>query len=183
CPWNSNMMVVPDSITDQYSYIISFQNVATETYQVNCFNILSPDGTLTGSFEGSEPPVEFTMSPGEITLLAVKATTRAACAWAPGTSDFPTTSHGQYAGVWAEFEFESAGNSGWSGADCSSLVAGNAGLDVPGCQVSLGGVSSTIWPGGTMWDNAYVPGSEDEDGLGLNISPGDVTIEAKIGFS
>jgi hypothetical protein len=101
--------------------------------------------------------------------------------WAPGTS-VPKTSYGQYAGVWFEFDFGNPSNGGWSGADCSSLVASSAGMPVPGCQVCCGGVCSTINPGGSG-TNAFLAGMEAVDGLGCNLPPGSQHLQANVGFS
>ncbi|KAL2168903.1 hypothetical protein VTG60DRAFT_6738 [Thermothelomyces hinnuleus] len=181
CKWNSNLMVVPNSIADMYDYVQTYTNVADEPYQVICANKMGADGQLTGMFKvASQQPLIFTLEPGETKTVVAEENTQGACAFAP--NEVPLTGNGQYAGTWAEFDFASEPNKGWSGGDCSSLVAQAADMDVFGCRMSHNGVDSTIYPGGEA-DNAYIKGMEALDGIGLNIPPGKVEIEVKVGFS
>ncbi|KAK3989960.1 hypothetical protein QBC44DRAFT_76958 [Cladorrhinum sp. PSN332] len=181
CPWNSNLMLVPANIHTQYKYVQEYHNVADEPYQVMCSNKMGADGKNTGSFKvAGQNPLIFTLQPGEKKYVAADKNTQGICAFAP--NEIPLTSHGQYAGVWAEFDFENTSNNGWSGADCSSLVAQAYDMDVPGCRMSEGGVDSDILPGG-FGTNAYTKGMEALDGIGLNIIPGKTLIEVKTGFS
>jgi hypothetical protein len=181
CKWNSNMMVVANSIADKYQYVQKYTNVASEPYQVICANKMGADGGLTGMFEvEGQTPLIFTLQPGETKTVVADTNTQGVCAFAP--NKVPKTTHGQYAGVWAEFDFANESNGGWSGADCSSLVAQAYNMDVPGCRMSEGGVDSTILPGG-HGTNAYTKGMEALDGIGLNIVPGKTVIEVKVGFS
>ncbi|KAK4167184.1 hypothetical protein QBC43DRAFT_204435 [Cladorrhinum sp. PSN259] len=181
CQWNSNLMLVPASIKDQYKYVQEYHNVADEPYEVMCANKMGADGKNTGSFKvPGQNPLIFTVAPGEKKYVAADKNTQGICAFAPNS--IPTTTHGQYAGVWAEFDFENASNEGWSGADCSSLVAQAYDMDVPGCRMSHGGVDSDILPGG-IGKNAYTKGMEALDGIGLNIPAGSVVIEVKLGFN
>lgn len=181
CPWNSNMMLVPNEIADKYKYVQTFENVADEVYEVICANKMGADGKNTGSFvvPGQEP-LKFTVQPGETKTVVVDKNTQGICAWAPGS--VPTTAHGQLAGVWGEFDAENASNEGWSGADCSSLVAQAYDMDVPGCRMSHNGVNSDILPGG-IGKNAYTKGMEALDGIGLNIPAGPWVIANVLGFS
>lgn len=181
CKWNSNLMEVPNSIADKYKYVQKYTNVAKEPYQVICGNKMGADGQLTGMFkvEGQQQLI-FTLKPGETKTVVADSNTQGVCAFAP--KEVPRTIHGQYAGVWAEFDFENTSNKGWSGADCSSLVAQAYNMDVPGCRMSEGGVDSTILAGG-IGDNAYTKGMEELDGIGLNIVPGKTVIEVKVGFA
>ncbi|KAL2124951.1 hypothetical protein VTJ04DRAFT_1316 [Mycothermus thermophilus] len=181
CPWNSNLMLVPNNIAHKYRYVQEYINVASEPYEVICANKIGADGkSLTGMFEMSgQTPLRFTLAPGETKTVVADKNTQGVCAFAPGS--IPKTPHGQWAGVWAEFDFENSSNNGWSGADCSALVAMHYDMDVPGCRMSEGGVDSTIWPGGRA-DNAYIRGMEAEDGIGLNIAPGKTTIKVYVGY-
>lgn len=179
CPWNSNMMVVPNNIAAKYKYIQEYKNVAKEPYQVICGNKMGADGENTGSFKvKGQNQLVFMLQPGETKSVACDKNTQGICAWAP--NEVPTTTHGQFAGVWAEFDFENASNEGWSGADCSSLVAQAYKMDVPGCRMSHAGVDSIILPGG-IGKNAYTIGMEAEDGIGLNIPAGNVVIKVDVG--
>jgi hypothetical protein len=181
CTWNSNLMEVPNNVADKYKYVQRYHNVADEPYQVICANKMGADGQLTGMFkvEGQKQLI-FMLQPGETKSVVADVNTQGVCAFA--ANEVPRTTHGQYAGVWAEFDFANDSNDGWSGADCSSLVAQAYKMDVPGCRMSEGGVDSTILPGGIGF-NAYTIGMEALDGIGLNIIPGQTVIEVKVGFS
>ncbi|KAK4098759.1 hypothetical protein N658DRAFT_509210 [Parathielavia hyrcaniae] len=180
CPWNSNLMVVPNKIAKKYKYVQEYINVASEPYQVICANKMGADRGLTGMFkvEGQKQLI-FILQPGETKTVVADENTQGVCAFAP--HEVPLTPHGQYAGVWAEFDFGNTSNKAWSGADCSALVAMHYDMDVPGCQMSEGGVDSTILPGG-IGTNAYVKGMEELDGIGLNIITGANTITVSVGF-
>lgn len=181
CKWNSNLMVVDSDIADMYDYVQMYTNVAQEKYQIRCANKMGPDGKLTGMFavDGQEQLV-FDLAPGETKAVVAQANTQSVCAFAPG--EVPKTEFGQYAGNWIESDFGNASNGGWSGADCSSLVAQHYDMDVPGCQVCQGGICSTIFPGG-KGENAYTKGMEALDGVGLNIPAGATTLDVKVGYS
>ncbi len=95
----------------------------------------------------------------------------------------PKDPNGVFAGVWVEFDFASGANNNWSGADCSSLVAQAANMDVPGCQVcNTAGTCSAVLPGG-VGINGYVKGMEAVDGTGINQVPGPFTLNVKVGYS
>lgn len=176
--WGCNIMLVDDSVADQYTYTSVFTNHGSTGYQVTCFNKIGPEGLINGFFGFSA--ATFTLSPGNSQTVAFDKNTQGACAFAPNS--LPKTSFGEWAGTWLEFDFENTSNQNWSGADCSSLVAQSAGMDVPGCQVCHDSVCSTIYPGGKA-DNAYVKGMEADDGVGLNIAPGKVQLAVKVGYS
>jgi hypothetical protein len=179
CEWNSNLMTVPNSIADKYDYVMTYTNVASEPYQVICANKMGADRQLTGMFKvAGQNPLIFTLKAGETKTVVADKNTQGVCAFAP--KEVPTTEFGQYAGVWAEFDFGNDSNKGWSGADCSALVAQAYDMDVPGCQMSQGGVDSTILPGG-KGTNAYTKGMEALDGIGLNIPAGKTTIKVEVG--
>lgn len=182
CAWGSNLMQIAEQIADKYQYVQKFTNVASEPYQVVCGNKIGADGQLTGMVanQPNQKQLIFTLAPGETRNVAAAADSQGVCAWAP--QEVPVAPNGQYAGVWGEFDFGDAQNKGWSGADCSALVAQAYGLPVPGCKMSHGGIDSTILPGGQA-TNAYIKGMEKADGIGLNIYPGNVVIDVKVGFS
>jgi hypothetical protein len=182
CPWNSNIMAVSPAIADMYEYVQMYTNVGSEKYHVLCGNKMGaePD-QLTGMFDvPGQKLVEFYLEPGESKAVVVQSNTQAVCAFAP--QQVPKTPFGQYAGTWAEVDFENASNGGWSGADCSSLVAQHYDMDVPGCKICDTITCSTIWPGG-VGENAYTKGMEELDGIGLNCVPGRLTMDIKIGIS
>ncbi|KAK0630275.1 hypothetical protein B0T17DRAFT_615956 [Bombardia bombarda] len=181
CSWGSNMMVVDNSLKEKYTYAQTYTNAANTAYEVRCFNKMGPDGALTGSFSANGGgQLVFTLKPGETKTVVADKNTQGVCAFA--ASSVPTTSFGQYAGNWVEFDFGNTSNGGWSGADCSSLVAQHYDMDVPGCKVCNGATSycSTIKAGG-IGDNAYTKGMEAEDGVGLNLAAGNVRLTVTVG--
>ncbi|KAK3335890.1 hypothetical protein B0T19DRAFT_22530 [Cercophora scortea] len=181
CPWNSNMMVVPNNIANKYKHVQTYTNVASTAYQVVCGNKMGADGLLTGMFKtDANKHLVFTLQPGETKTVVAESNTQAICAFAPG--EVPTTTFGQFAGNWVEVDFDNTSNGGWSGADCSSLVAQAYNMDVPGCSVCSSGTCSDILPGG-KGTNAYTKGMEALDGIGLNLAPGKVNLTVKVGFS
>ncbi|KXX79849.1 Allergen Asp f 4 [Madurella mycetomatis] len=184
CPWNSNLMLVPNKLASKYDYVQRYTNVASEPYQVVCGNKIGVDGQLTGMFEikdknQNQNHLIFMLQPGETKIVVADVDTQGICAFAP--YKVPLTEHGQFAGVWAEFDFASETNEGWSGADCSSLVAQFYNMDVPGCRMAEGGVESIILAGG-IGRNAYTKGMEELDGIGLNIVPGRNVIQVDVGY-
>lgn len=181
CPWNSNMIEIPNSIADMYDYVQTYTNVDKVDYEVRCFNKIGPDNGLTGMFSvNMDKQLKFTLAPGETKTLAFEDDTQGVCAFAP--KKIPLTSFGQLAGNWVEFDWVNTSNKGWSGADCSSLVAQHYDMDVPGCSVCEGSVCSIIHPGG-IGENAYTKGMEELDGIGLNIKPGPATMVIKVGVN
>ncbi|KAL1878135.1 hypothetical protein VTK73DRAFT_8015 [Phialemonium thermophilum] len=175
--WGCNIMLIDDDIADQYKYTSVYTNAGSEEHQVVCFNKIGPTGLIDGFFHSA---VTFSLAPGQSQTIAFDDNSQGACAFAPG--EVEKTSFGEYAGSWVEFDFGNESNGAWSGADCSALVAMSAGLSVPGCQVCHDGTCSTIYPGGRAV-NAYIKGMEAVDGTGLNISPGQVQLQVKVGYS
>ncbi|KAK1829958.1 hypothetical protein QBC39DRAFT_310023 [Podospora conica] len=184
CDWNSNIMLVPNDIANLYTYKQKYTNVASEPYEVVCFNKIGPTGGLTGMFEVKEQkPLRFMLGPGEVKTVVTQEDTQAVCAFSP--NKIQKTPLGQFAGNWAETDSGNRSNGKWSGADCSSLVAQHYDMDVPGCKIcsnDTGNECSIIKPGG-IGINAYTKGMEELDGIGLNIPAGSYTMEIAVGYS
>lgn len=184
CAWNSNIMLVPNDIASLYTYKQKYTNVASEPYEVVCFNKIGPAGGLTGMFDVAEQsPLRFMLSPGETKTVVTQDNTQAVCAFSP--NKIQKTPLGQFAGNWAETDSGNASNNKWSGADCSSLVAQHYDMDVPGCKIcssDTGNDCSIIKPGG-VGINAYTKGMEELDGIGLNIPAGGYTMNIAVGYS
>jgi hypothetical protein len=172
-------MAVDQSVAHKYKYTSVYTNVANEEYEVICSNKIGPTGLIDGFWHSA---LSFTLAPGASKTVAFDDDTQGFCAFAPHS--VPKTSFGEYAGVWVEYDFGSKKNSGWSGADCSSLVAASQGMDVPGCQVcdEPATTCSTIFPGGEG-ENAFIHGTAEKDGLGLNLGAGPVNLQVKVGYS
>jgi hypothetical protein len=175
-------MQVDSSVASQYQYTMKFTNVDSQSYKVQCWPKSGPAGDLTGFFSVNASPVSFSIAAGATQHVAFEGGSIGACGFAPGSS-LPTTPWGEWAGTWVEYEFGSQDNSGWNGADCSSLVAVSAGLSTPGCQVCHGGTCSTINPDGSG-TNAYIAGTAAADGLGLNIpqTSGNIELDVSVGY-
>lgn len=177
--YGCNMMVVDNSVADQYEYTAQFTNVDTQEYEVVGGLKIGPTGEVNGFFTSV---LNFNLSPGETVTIAYEANTQGFAAFAPGS--VPKTSYGEWAGTWVEVDFADSANSGWSGADCSSLVSASAGLSIPGCQVcdaSDSSSCSTIYEGG-QGVNAFVAGTANDDGLGINKTPGPLKLDVKVGY-
>lgn len=175
--WGCNIMTIDSSIAHLYDYTQVFTNTASEEYEVVCFNKIGPTGAIDGFWHSA---LTFRLAPHASQTVAFDKNSQGGCAFGPNS--VPKTSVGQFAGSWVEFDFGSDRNGGWSGADCSSLVAASAGLSIPGCQVCAGQTCSTIFPGG-QGNNAFTAGTEALDGLGLNLPAGPVSLNVKVGYS
>jgi len=177
-------MIVPNDIANLYTYKQKYTNVASEPYEVVCFNKMGPAGGLTGMFDvPGQSPLRFMLGPGESKVVVTQEDTQAVCAFGP--NKLQLTPLGQFAGNWAETDSGNGSNKKWSGADCSSLVAQHYNMDVPGCKICSGNTSndcSIIRPGG-FGTNAYTKGMEELDGIGLNIPAGAYTMEIAVGYS
>ena len=178
--YGCNLMMVDADVKDSYDHITTFTNKADKTQECACFNKIGPkDGEVNGFFNGKEA-LKFNIAPGEKKYLAADDNTQGGCSCGPG--EVALTTWGEFADTWLEFDFNSDRNKGWSGADASCLVAAAEGMPIQGMNVCGHGVCSTINPGGTG-ENAYLGGMEAEDGVGLNIPPGQVRLEVTLGYS
>lgn len=181
--YGCNMMLAQSSVADDYDHVIILENAADEEQQCVCFNKIGSDDGINGFFKGNEV-LNFQVPAGETQHVVVDSNSQGGCTC--GTGSVTTTSFGEFADTWLEFDMANDSNGGWSGADASCLVASSAGLNIPGlrvCSAANGsGTCSTINPGGTG-DNAYLGGMEAEDGVGLNLPAGKVRLYTTIGYS
>lgn len=174
--YGCNLMLIQSDIAGAYDHTVRFNNPGNDSQHCVCWLKIGPDGGINGFFQGNQA-LEFDLAANGGQTLAIDADTQGGCAC--GVGGVPVTTYGQFASTWLEFDMANASNGGWSGADASSLVSAANGLDIPGLQVCGHGTCSTICPGGTGI-NAYVGGMEAEDGVGLNISPGEVRLEVMV---
>lgn len=181
-PYGCNLGLVDVSAKEQYPYKVTFSNVSRRDrlQKCVCWLKIGPSGQLDGSFKGNEV-LQFDLTTGQDVIVAADAGSIGACSCHP--TGVPLTPYGQFASTWLEFEMRSWNNdSRWSGADASSLVAAKYGMDVPGLRVCHDGAEcSTINPGGSG-TNAYLPGMEYQEGIGINLGPQPVSLRAMIGF-
>ncbi|KAH7096565.1 hypothetical protein BKA62DRAFT_833898 [Auriculariales sp. MPI-PUGE-AT-0066] len=186
-PWGSNIKIVDASIADQYKYTVKFVGSSHMggDYKVVVWNKIGPDHQMTGWF-GNEA-VSFTLSPGGEAYVAFDEDSQGAWGAAQGDK-LPTDQWGGYDPTWGEFDFGSSINNGWSGFDVSAIVPQNAGAQVQGmriCDTTPGheGVCSTITSNMGRVDNAYTVAETDIGGIGGNLGPGSVRLEAVIEFN
>lgn len=188
CPWNSNIITIPEGDLPNYDYTITVKNTASESWQCIGSNKMGFDGKLSGSFkltdEPNQVPLFFTVPAGQTAFVAVDGNSQGQIICNPGT--VPTSQWGQYMGIWLEFDMGNASNDGHSGADISSLVS-QAGKqpDIPSAHVdtvSGSGTPSHICSGAASWKNAYIAGTEDVDGLGFTVIPGKVQLLFTLGY-
>ncbi|RFU76810.1 allergen asp f 4 [Trichoderma arundinaceum] len=179
--YGCNIMAVQSNLVDKYQYTMVFENAGGDS-ECFCWNKIGPDGGINGFFNGNEA-MKFKLPAGGKQVVAVDSNSQVGCAC--GTNGPELTPIGQFASTWVEADFANLSNRGWSGADASSIVAAAAGMNIPGLQVcgtgAAAGTCSTIYPGG-KGDNAFVGGTEYEDGLGLNLAPGKTSITVIVDF-
>ncbi|KAH8650790.1 hypothetical protein BGZ61DRAFT_375402 [Ilyonectria robusta] len=181
--YGCNIMEINQSIASKYKYTATFNNAVNQDQACVCFNKIGPnktdtDGGINGSWEGNEA-ISFTLPASGTKVAAFEGNSQGGCVCGVG-SEVPTTSLGQFAGTWFEFDFGNESNDNWSGADASCLVASANGLETPALKVCGSGICSIINTDGTG-ENAYVKGIEAEDGVGLNLPPGNVHLTLTVG--
>lgn len=177
--YGCNMMLVNEDIADEYDYNVKLQNAGSKEQQCVAYLKIGPDGGINGFFKGNEA-LSFKLPAKGTQYLAVDENTQGGVICQAG--EIETTSYGEYASTWLEFDMANESNQGWSGADASCLTASRQNMEIPGLKVCGSGTCSTINPGGTG-DNAFLKGMEAEDGWGLNLPAGKVRMEVTVDYS
>ncbi|KAH6970415.1 hypothetical protein BKA56DRAFT_496464 [Ilyonectria sp. MPI-CAGE-AT-0026] len=172
------MMLSNINAASQYKYTARFNNAVDRDQACVCFNKIGPNGGINGSWKGNQA-ISFTLTASGTEVIAFDDNSQGGCACSVGT-EVVTTAIGQFAGTWLEFDFGNVSNDNWSGADASCLVAAKNGLETPALKVCGSGICSTINSDGSG-ENAYVKGMEAEDGVGLNLPPGEVRLTLTVG--
>lgn len=175
--YGCNIMTVSKSVASQYKYTATFNNAVSKDQSCVCFNKIGPDGGINGFWKGNQA-ISFTLPADGSKVVAFEANSQGGCVC--GVGEVPTTSIGQFAGSWLEFDFGNESNDNWSGADASCLVSAANSLDIPALKVCSGTTCSTIETGGTG-ENAYLGGMEAEDGVGLNLPAGKAHLTITVG--
>ena len=178
--YGCNMMIVDEDVAEDYEHITTFTNKAGKSMECACFNKIGPSNDEVNGFFNGKQALKFNIGAGEKKYLAADDNTQGGCSC--GVGKVALTNWGEFADTWLEFDFKSAVNDDWSGADASCLVAAAEGMDILGMQVCGHDECSTINPGGTG-TNAYLGGMEAEDGVGLNIAPGKVRLDVTLGYT
>lgn len=177
--YGCNLKTIDSGDVDSYKHVMTFENDGGKDQSCACWLKIGPDGGINGFFKGNQA-INFDLPANGKAYVAADDNTQGGCAC--GSGSVPLTSIGEFASTWVEYDFDNESNDGWSGADASCLVAAAAGLDIPGLQVCGSGTCSTIYAGG-KGDNAYTGGMEAEDGVGLNLSPGNTRLTVKVNYS
>ncbi|KAG5950827.1 hypothetical protein E4U53_004325 [Claviceps sorghi] len=178
--YGCNVMMVPDPTGYDYSAV--FENKSGKLQKCVAWLKIGPTGLINGFQKGNEV-LTFDLPVGGKAYMVTEADTQGAVACNPDEMQY--NNYGQFSAVWFEFDMANASNKGWSGADASCLVAAAAGQPIQAmkvCAKDVDSTCSTIYNGGAG-DNAYVAGTEDKDGVGLNIVPGPVQFLVTIGGS
>ncbi|KAJ3473239.1 hypothetical protein NLG97_g10428 [Lecanicillium saksenae] len=170
-------MEVPGNAVSHYDYTMSFKNNLSTDQKCCCWNKIAKDGTISG-FWLQNVAMKFDLPANGNAYVAFEANSQVGCACNPGS--IPTTSFGQVAGTWVEADFENESNQKCSGADASALVSANNGLNISPLKVCGQGICSTIYQGGAG-DNAYVKGTDDLDGIGINAPKGKLALDITVG--
>ncbi|KAH7113576.1 hypothetical protein EDB81DRAFT_824572 [Dactylonectria macrodidyma] len=181
--YGCNIIAISKSITHEYKYTATFNNAVAQDQACVCFNKIGPNKTgsddgINGSWQGNQA-ISFTLPASGIEVVAFDDNSQGGCVCTVGTQ-VATTSMGQFAGTWLEFDFGNESNNKWSGADASCLAAAANDLETPALKVCGSGICSTINSDGSG-ENAYVKGMEAEDGVGLNLPPGEVHLTVTVG--
>ncbi|KAB5549564.1 hypothetical protein GE09DRAFT_177446 [Coniochaeta sp. 2T2.1] len=178
--WGSNIKLIANDAVNKCEYTTIFKNVAQDPYKVICTNKIGPTGLIDGFWHTA---MDFTLNPGESKTVAFDGDSQGLCTF--GAHEVPKTNWGQLAGTYYEFDFASARNNLWSGADCSSLVAASEpGQPIFGCDACDpdDGTCSTILPDGSG-TNSFIAGTAELDGLGINKPPGKASFHVKVGYT
>ncbi|KAG6038803.1 hypothetical protein E4U41_003638 [Claviceps citrina] len=176
--YGCNVMMVNDP--SGYDYTASFENKSGKDQRCVVWLKIGPTGGINGFFKGNHA-LTFDLPANSKKYLAAEENSQGGAACGPG--GLKTTKFGQFADTWFEFDFANQSNGGYSGADISSLVAADNSLPIQAMKVCAKGSSqpcSVINDGGSG-TNAYVGGTHDLDGVGLNISPGPIHFDVTVG--
>lgn len=175
--YGCNMKEVSASAVGSYKCTASFSNNLGKDQVCVCWNKIGPKGLIDGFFL-QNVPLKFNLPASGESHVAFDGNTQGGCACYPGS--IPTTTFGQVASTWLEFDCGNTSNDKWNGFDVSALVSAKYGLDIPPMKACVGDVCSTIFQGGEG-HNAYVAGTEDLDGIGGNIPGPDMAMKVTVG--
>ena len=175
--YGSNIRLIDISALDNSDYAANFTNLSGADQQCICWLKIGPDGGVNGFFEGNQA-MNFSLPTAGFQIVAIDANTQGGCAC--GIGIVPTTSFGLFGSTWFEFDIADTSNDGWSGADASCVVSARYHLQIPALQVCWQNTCSTVYSGGSG-TNAFLGGTDNEDGIGINIPPGLVRLQVSIG--
>ncbi|KHN99328.1 uncharacterized protein MAM_03026 [Metarhizium album ARSEF 1941] len=188
--YGCNMMAVDD--TDGFNHTLALYNNSDEDMKCTLWNKIGPTGGINGFFKGNQA-LEVDLPARGKKNVAFQPDTQggAAC----GKGEVPYNNIGLTTGLWVEYDYGSAPNGDWNGADASGLTAADSGQK-PGTSLIVYRVDNGTVPdvvdvndiigrgypyslinadgSGT---NAYTKGTNDLDGVGIK-GPGTFHIRA-----
>ncbi|EFY85766.1 hypothetical protein J3459_006116 [Metarhizium acridum] len=174
--YGCNLMLVDDA--KDYEYTATIENKSGKAQKCACWLKISKDGGINGFFIGNQV-MTFDLAAGGQKILAAEPNSQGGCSC--GVGEVPTNSIGLITGTWLEFDFANSKNNNWSGADASCLTAAQSKSYIPALSVCADGHEcSTIKEGGEG-KNAYTEGTNNLDGVGLNIAPGPINFKVTVG--
>lgn len=181
-PWGSNIIQVAESAASQYKHVLRFEGSQTDPWNVIFWNTYGPDNKMTGFWAPNEA-LSFTINPGEVTYVAIDDNSQGGWAAAPGK--VPTTSFGQYAATWGEFDMSSEKNDGFSGWDVSCIIAELNDLTIQGMRICnhLGQDCSSIGNGLSSLLNAYTKNDQGNPSLAVSQSSGPVRLIVELDYA
>lgn len=183
--YGCNLKLVDSDVGPKYKYSVRFDNAGDNKQACVCWLKIGPDGkSVNGFFKGKEV-LSFNIPPRGQQYLAIQEDSKGGCSCYK--DELPVTPFGQYAGTWLEFDMASKANGGCSGADASSLVAHQYGMTVQGLQVCEASnleedSCSIIYAGGKGNRLSYPGGTENADGLSVNLQAGPAHYIATVDF-
>ncbi|KAJ6131524.1 Allergen [Penicillium sp. IBT 18751x] len=181
-PWGSNIIQVDEANANQYKHVMRFEGSETEPWTVVFWNTWGPDGKMDG-FWKPNAALKFTLEKGEVKYVAVDDNSQGGWAAAPG-EDIPTTTFGQYAATWGEFDMSSARNKYFSGWDVSCIIAELNGLEIQGMKICnhLGESCSYIGKGLAGLLSAYTSADQGNPALAVSQSEGPVRLVVTLDY-
>lgn len=171
--YGSNIKLIQSNLASDYTYVVKAANGGSSSMECKIWNKIGADGGINGFFSGNEADT-FTLAAGSSQYIAFDKNSQGGMCCAEGS--IALTSYGEFNCPWLEFDFGSTKNSDYSGFDASALVEGSSGPWAP-LKVCTedNSVCSTL-DGNGSGTNAYLPGDEALDGIGGNLSPGNVSL-------
>ncbi|PHH79385.1 hypothetical protein CDD80_4944 [Ophiocordyceps camponoti-rufipedis] len=184
--YGCNLKLIQSNIADKYNNTVRFDNAGDNTQACVCWLKIGPDRVSVNGFFKDNKVLSFNIPPKGQQYLAVQEDSKGGCSCYK--DQVPLTVNGQFAGTWLEFDMASRANGGCSGADASSLVAHSSNMDVPGLKVcedkNLKDDScSIIYAGGKGNKLSYPGGTENADGLSVNLQPGPARFIATVDYA
>lgn len=177
--YGCNIKEIEQGDVDSYKHVVTIENTSGQTQHCAAFLKLSKEGEPNGFFNGNQV-LNVEIPAGSSQYIAVDEDSQGGIACGPG-SDIPVH-EGLFVGTWAEFDFSSVKNNGWSGADASCLTAVQTETPITPMSITspnVANIVSSITAAGTGV-NAFIGGTAAANGLGFNVPPGAFSLNVKL---